>query len=249
RLASGEEIAADAVVSNADVGALADGHFGPAAARATRPVPPSARSLSALTWSLCAVAEDFPLVRHTVFFSGDYAAEFDDLMRRRRLPAAPTVYVCAQDRGDHPPAASGSPERLFLLVNAPPTGDTHDYDGAEIEQCEDRTFDLLARCGLRLSGQVEPAVRTTPTEFNRLFPATGGALYGQASHGWQASFRRPGSRSRIPGLYLSGGSTHPGAGVPMAALSGRLAASSLLADFASTTTFPRTATSGGTSTP
>ena len=49
-----------------------------------------------------------------------------------------------------------------------------------------------------------------------------------------ASFRRPGSRTGLPGLYLAGGSTHPGAGVPMAALSGRLAASALMADLAST---------------
>jgi 1-hydroxycarotenoid 3,4-desaturase len=65
-----------------------------------------------------------------------------------------------------------------------------------------------------------------------LFPATGGALYGQASHGWQASFSRPGSRSKkIGALYFAGGSVHPGAGVPMAALSGRLAAACVIEDF------------------
>jgi 1-hydroxycarotenoid 3,4-desaturase len=73
-----------------------------------------------------------------------------------------------------------------------------------------------------------------PTDFHRLFPATGGALYGQASHGWKASFNRPGTRTKLPGLYLAGGSVHPGAGVPMAALSGRLAANCVLADLAST---------------
>jgi 1-hydroxycarotenoid 3,4-desaturase len=92
------------------------------------------------------------------------------------------------------------------------------------------------------------AAITTPKDFEILFPATGGALYGQAVHGPMASFRRPGARSRVPGLYLAGGSTHPGAGVPMAALSGRMAATTLLADFASTAPSRRTAMRGGMST-
>ena len=65
-------------------------------------------------------------------------------------------------------------------------------------------------------------------------PATGGALYGTASHGWMASFKRPGARSQLPGLYLAGGSAHPGPGVPMAALSGGHAAASVLHDLAAT---------------
>jgi 1-hydroxycarotenoid 3,4-desaturase len=39
-----------------------------------------------------------------------------------------------------------------------------------------------------------------------------------------------GSRSRIPGLYLAGGTVHPGPGVPMAALSGRIAAAAVRTD-------------------
>jgi 1-hydroxycarotenoid 3,4-desaturase len=94
----------------------------------------------------------------------------------------------------------------------------------------------------------ETTVRTTPAVFNNLFPATGGALYGRASHGWMASFARPGSKTRLPGLYLAGGSVHPGPGVPMAALSGRQAALSVMADFASTHRSLRVAMPGGMST-
>jgi 1-hydroxycarotenoid 3,4-desaturase len=189
----------------------------------------------------------FPLSRHNVFFSRDYRAEFDDIFRHDELPYEPTVYVCAQDRRDDG-LVSGGEERLLVLINAPPNGDRHSYDGAEVEQCAQRTFENLERCGLRIARRAEATQVTTPADFNRLFPATGGALYGRNSHGWTASFQRPGPRTRIPGLYLAGGSIHPGPGVPMAALSGRAAATSLLADLTSRGSFLPMAMRGGMST-
>jgi 1-hydroxycarotenoid 3,4-desaturase len=244
QLASGERIEADAVIVNADVAAVAGGLFGINARRGAAAIPPRARSLSAVTWSLLARAEGSPLSRHNVFFSRDYQAEFDDIFGSDRLPIEPTVYVCAQDRDGDEPANDGA-ERLLVLVNAPPNGDRHSYDAAEVEQCAKRTFGALERCGLRVHRRPEATQVTTPTDFNRLFPAMGGALYGRSSHGWTASFQRPGARTKIPGLYLAGGSTHPGPGVPMAALSGRSAASSLLADLTSPGLSPRVAMRGG----
>jgi 1-hydroxycarotenoid 3,4-desaturase len=246
RLSAGEPMDCRAVVVNADAAAVADGLFGASVSRAATFVPPERRSLSAVTWGLVAQTTGFPLLRHNVFFSGDYAAEFESL--KHRLSDDPTIYVCAQDRGGADEEAPRRPERLMMLVNAPANGDGQGVTEKEIAACERRLSDRLSLCGLEIGTPSEPAVITSPADFHRLFPGTGGALYGQATHGWRASFQRPGSATAIPGLYLAGGSTHPGAGVPMAALSGRLAALRLMADLFSTRRFHPAAISGGIST-
>ena len=246
-LASGEDIDADAVVFNGDVGALQRGLLGDATRAVASAPRPSERSLSALTWSMRAPTSGFELTRHNVFFDEDYASEFSDVFDQSRLPRRPTVYVCAQDRGDARPVSG--PERLLALVNAPACGDARPIEPSEIEACEQRAFSLLSRCGLQIERRTHDAVITAPQDFERLFPATGGALYGRASHGWLAQFRRSSSRSRLPGLWLAGGSVHPGPGVPMAALSGRLAAAALTAHLDSIRRFHPVAISGGTSTP
>lgn len=237
-LATGEIVRGRAVVLNADAAALAQGVFGrPAKTAVDAPGP---RSLSAMTWSVVGTPSGLPLGRHTVLFSSDYRREFRELFDEGKVPSDPTVYICAQDRDDRsilagarePGAGASAGERLFCLVNAPANGDRKEYTPAEIERCEMAMKRTLALCGLTITEQAPPVV-TTPADFARMFPSTGGALYGAASHGWTAPFSRPGARSRISGLYLCGGSAHPGAGVPMAAQSGRLAARAYFRDLAS----------------
>ncbi|MBX9747990.1 MAG: phytoene desaturase [Roseococcus sp.] len=223
RLADGEVFEAGSIISNGDVAALAAGRFGAAAAGAVAAVPRARRSLSAVTWAMHARTAGFPLVRHNVFFSDNYTREFNELTEQGRLPSTPTVYVCAQDRGDDDTAMDG-PERLLCLINAPARGDYRPLSASALAEAEAATFALLARAGLTIERSAETEILTTPTGFDALFPATGGALYGQAVHGWSATFARPGTQTQLPGLYVASGSAHPGAGVPMAALSGRLAA-------------------------
>ena len=226
-LVNGERIDADAIVFNGDCGALASGCLGPSVAKAVPFAKRAARSLSAITWCLQAKTRGFPLVHHNVFFAEDYPREFAAIFGRRCVAEAPTVYVCAQDRaGDE---GIDRPERLLVLVNAPADGDVAPLSIQTLSDIEQRTFDVMLKCGLEVergSGEVV----TDPSGFDELFPATGGALYGRATHGPFATFSRPGSRSRVPGLYLAGGSVHPGPGVPMATLSGRRAAESVAQD-------------------
>ena len=229
-LEDGTRLPAASVVFNGDTEALARGLLG-AGARRTVPTRPEA-SLSAVTRCELARTSGFPLAHHTVFFGADYPDEFDAVFERGGITDDPTVYVCAQDRaGDVEAALTGAPggdgtERLLSLVNAPARPD----DGELGRAGAMRIDATLARHGLVRSDPRGEAVTTSPAGFDALFPASDGALYGRPTHGWTGSFSRPGALGRTRGLYLAGGGVHPGAGVPMAALSGQLAADRLWRD-------------------
>lgn len=230
-LESGEEVMADAVVFNGDISALGSGLLGPQVTGAARAVKLPQRSMSAVTWSINVPRLQAPLLRHNVYFADDYKQEFHDIFGTHGFPDAPTVYVCAQDRDANGRHNGSGRDRLLLIMNAASTGDVRSYSEGELAACATRTFDQLRHCGLRLEPGPGQSVMTTPHDFDQMFPGTGGALYGRASHGWMSAFRRPGSRTPLKQLYLAGGSTHPGPGVPMAGLSGRAAAHSVLQDF------------------
>lgn len=229
RLESGERLAADIVIANTDVSSLQSKKLGSAAATALPRRRPGTRSLSAVTWSMLAETSGFELSHHNVFFPEDYPREFTEIFKQQRIPTQPAVYLCAQDRtpGSTPPKG---PERLFLIANAPANGDHFDFDSATCSRLESAVFGLLDDCGLEINGSPEHHNITTPADFEAKFPGTGGALYGSASHGWRSSFARSTARSRTRGLYLAGGSVHPGPGVPMVAISGRLAAQTIADD-------------------
>jgi 1-hydroxycarotenoid 3,4-desaturase len=203
------------VIVNADSAALAHGLFGDDVKNTVSKLADKDRSLSAITCCALTTENGVPLDHHTVFFSDDYAAEFAEL---KNGPAKdPTVYICDQDHG-----------KKLILVNAPANGQAAPLD------IHERLLKRLSKSGLNLSMQPESVLFRSPRDFAALYPATSGALYGRASNGWMSTFQRPQARTKIPGLYLAGGSTHPGPGVPMAALAGMRAAEALLQDRTST---------------
>lgn len=220
RLATGEEFAADAVVMNADLAALGAGLFGAAVAGAVDAIAPRQRSFSAVTWLLRGRLAQ-PAPHSSVIFpapGGEYAV----LDFRACLPAASTLHLTALDRGDDA-APPGGEEGFQLNLTAPARGAAAVPDLAALTRAR---LAQLAEAGFAL--EVTQSHATTPAGYEALFPGTGGALYGPAMQGWNAAFERPRAATRLPGLFLAGGGTHPGAGLAMAALSGRFAAEAIL---------------------
>jgi 1-hydroxycarotenoid 3,4-desaturase len=156
------------------------------------------------------------------------------------MPTDATLYLCAQDHGE---VAPGALQRFEIIMNGPPVLDDPEK---EKPPCQKQILTRLKQFGLQFSPNPGPEALTTPQGFDHLFPASNGSLYGRSPHGLTAAFKRPTARTPIPGLYLCGGGAHPGAGVPMATLSGQHAAAAIMMDHASTLTSPQTATRGGT---
>ena len=244
QMADGRTLPCAACLFNGDPAALVDGLMGDAAAHALPRTATHPRSLSAHVWHFAATPQGetaADLIHHNVFFTEDPQAEFGPI-RQGAMPHAPTVYLCAEDRAAGP--AMGR-ERFEIILNAP-AGLAPQKD--EAARCRMTTFDRLARFGLDFDPIPDPSNLTTPDLLARRFPASQGAIYGLSPQGPTATFRRPGPRTALPGLYLAGGGAHPGAGVPMATLSGKHAAEAILQDLTSGSMSAPTAMRGGMST-
>ncbi len=228
---AGEFVPAERVIANVDVAAvyaklLAPGVLPPRLLSRTLNRPPSCSGFLLLL----GLDRAFPdLAHHNIFFSRDYRAEFDDIFRRGVPPAEPTVYAAITSKTDPSHAPPGG-ENWFVMVNAPALGPAWDWE-AQAAAYRDRVLDRLAAFGYDL----RPAIRferiLTPADIERQTGAYRGALYGASSNQRLAAFLRPHNRSRqARGLYFAGGTTHPGGGVPMVALSGAVAAGMVLED-------------------
>jgi phytoene dehydrogenase-like protein len=133
----------------------------------------------------------------------------------------PTLYVSVPD---DPAVAPADHEAWFVLVNAPRQGQGDvDWDEPGLpERYADALTALLAQRGLDLRDRVLFREIITPSDLERRTRATGGAIYGTSSNGPRAAFLRPANRSPVPGLFLVGGSSHPGGGLPLVVLSARI---------------------------
>jgi phytoene dehydrogenase-like protein len=91
----------------------------------------------------------------------------------------------------------------------------------------------LARFGLDLTNRIVTEQSFTPTDFAQRDLAHHGALYGWAAHSVRASLLRPPLRDPDRrNIYYTGGTTHPGGGIPLVLLSGKMVADLIRRDHA-----------------
>ncbi|MGI8495034.1 MAG: phytoene desaturase family protein, partial [Pyrinomonadaceae bacterium] len=174
---------------------------------------------------LLGVKKRFPqLAHHNIFFSDDYIAEFDALFKDLRPAQNPTIYICATSHTDETQSPENC-ENLFVLVNAPYASEKTDWQ-TEAKSYRDLIIKKLEDFGLKdLENSIEFQRVITPADFERKYNANKGSIYGVSSNGIFSAFLRPPNKSRdIENLYFVGGATHPGGGIPLVLLSGKMAA-------------------------
>ncbi len=228
-LTTGEVVEADIVVANADAQHvykdLVDDRR---AERAHRDLAKATPSLSGFVLLLGVRGRTPGLRHHNVWFPADYDAEFDDIFGKRPRPVAdPAVYVCAPDDPRMRPDPDS--EAWFVLVNAPRHGDgsggTVDWDApGRAEDYAEHILDTLAARGTDVRPRLAWMERRTPADLMRATRAPGGSIYGTSSNGSRAAFQRPANQSPVPGLFLVGGSAHPGGGLPLVGMGAEIVA-------------------------
>jgi phytoene desaturase len=191
-------------------------------ARALARVRRAGRSTSGFAVCVGARGTTPGIGHHTVWFSSNERGEFDALTSGRVAPE-PTIYACVSSTSDPTQAPAGC-ENWFLLVNTPPGVDVDRVAYADV------MLDRLAKMGVDLRPRTAVLETVTPGDIAARSRAPGGAIYGTSSDGRRAAFARPSNRGARPGLYLVGGSSHPGGGLPLVATSARIVAAMVLRD-------------------
>ena len=233
----GQRIAHDAVVVNADA-TWALKHLVPGDVRQRlgdwgRDESIDRRRYSCSTFMLyLGIDGALDLPHHTIYTSGRYRENLEDITSHGRVSEDPSLYVCNASRTDATLAPRGQ-SSVYVLVPTPNTraGGAIDWRQAA-PRLREATLDQIAR--VLGAGDLRPRIReelvVTPDDW-RATNINHGATFNLAHSLDQMLHKRPQNRLRgVDGVYLVGGGTHPGSGLPTIFLSAQIAARQIARD-------------------
>ena len=231
-LEGGRFIAADIVVANADAsnvyGSLLTGEALTKTKSATKSLRKATPSLSGFVILLAMSGVTPDLEHHNVFFPSNYDDEFDSVfgIGKPACPVAdPTIYICnPKDSKMSPPGS----ESWYVLVNAPRHDKNAGMDWSVESLAQSYASSVLKTLsgrGVEVDARVKWQEVISPADLERNTLAPGGSIYGSSSNGMRSAFLRPENTTKIPNLYLVGGSAHPGGGLPLVGMSAEIVAS------------------------
>jgi phytoene desaturase len=170
------------------------------------------------------IKKSFPsLDLHNIFFSNDYQKEFDFIFNKKDIFEDPTIYINITSKYKEDDAPEGC-ENWFTMINVPHNS------GQDWEKLIKKSRKYILKKLSRMLGEnieelIEEEDILDPIKIESKTSSFGGALYGNSSNNKYAAFLRHANFSRkLKNLYFCGGSVHPGGGIPLALLSGKITA-------------------------
>jgi phytoene desaturase len=216
QLASGEEVIADVVVSNAD-SAWTYRHLLPREARhrwSDRRIERARYSMSLFVWYFGTRRRYEDVAHHTILLGPRYRGLLTDIFERKVLPEDFSLYLHRPTASD-PSLAPAGCDAFYVL--SPVANLQSGIDWASRAEPYRRTIEAYLERTLLpgLSAQVATSRMLTPQDFQDRLLSFRGAAFGLEPVLSQSAWFRPHNRSEdVAGLYLVGAGTHPGAGVP-----------------------------------
>lgn len=175
------------------------------------------------------------LPHHTIYTSATYRENLEDITTRGRIPADPSFYICNASRTDPTLAPAGASAAYVLVpvANLKAGSDGRPIDwSTQAHALREATLDQIARAtGL---GDLRPRIlaehAATPDDW-AASNINHGATFNLAHSLDQMLHKRPHNRLRgVERVYLAGGGTHPGSGLPTIFLSAQIAARAIARD-------------------
>ncbi len=169
------------------------------------------------------------LLHHSLLFSKDWKKNFAEIFDVPVFPTDPSFYVCAPSKTD-PSVAPAGKENLFVLV---PIAAGLDYTEAELHSYRDKILETMEKeMNIpNLKDRIEYEKLFCVKDFKAMYNAYKGSALGLAHTFRQTAFFRPNNYSKkIKGLYFVGAGTNPGIGMPICLISAELAYKRIVGD-------------------
>jgi len=224
RLASGETVAADIVISNADA-AYTYKNLVPAEARkrwTDRKLDSAKYSMSLFVWYF-GTRRRYPDVdHHTILLGPRYKGLLGDIFDSKALAEDMSLYLHRPTATDPALAPEGC-EAFYVLSPVPHLDAGIDWarQAEPYRQAIEQRLSETLLPGLK--DEIVTSLVTTPQDFHDRYRSIKGAAFSLAPTLLQSAWFRPNNRSEdIQGLYLVGAGTQPGAGMPGVLSSARM---------------------------
>jgi phytoene desaturase len=223
--AGGEILQSNAVVSDADIFSVYNKLLGQKKVPGYLLRQELSSSAIIFFWG---IKNKYPVLEtHNILFSGDYKSEFEYIFKRKAVCDDPTIYIYISSRIVHADAPDGC-ENWFVMINSP-VNEGQDWD----RFVEEARSSIISKINRTLDTDIESYIEfedsADPRTIEKSSSSFKGALYGNSSNNKMAAFfRHPNFIRRFKGLFFTGGTVHPGGGIPLCLASAKIVADKIV---------------------